>query len=206
MKIIRQIALLAITTLSYVVCSGSSLKEVESAITTLGAYDVELSITFRTEEREVVAQGRYSVDGERYHLLIEGQEVYGDSLIRVAVNHPLREVVIEPLLTMDAIVPLVMVNPAVAFTSLEELFEVSHQGASTEGVERFVLTPRAENGLFSRSILEVDSTTKLPLSVSYEGDGEDIVIHMQSIKSNSRLLPTPTESPYPKDYKLFDLR
>lgn len=174
------------------------LSDMAAAIEGLGRYEVRFIISMGGAAAAV--DGYYLVDGDRFFLSIADQQIFGDGAERCSVNHNLREVVLERL-PDDESQSLVVVNPVAAFTELAQEFEAVVEAADGE-TTTLLLTPKTSDGIVDRSLLEIDNTTHLPRSISYEAEGDEISLVILSI------LPTEenVDMIYPADYEVIDIR
>ncbi len=182
------------------VVSAASLGEMRGAIEAMGSYEVSFSVSLD----EMTIGGGYRVDGERYHLVLEGEEIWGDAHERVSVNHTMQEVVVEHLDDDSSLSPIVVVDPVRAFTSLEEIFDVELiEDQSGVDITALRLTPKVAGGQMESSILNISNSTNLPTSIVYEVGGDRLIVEIEHFVTSQTPLVTPQ---YPSSYEIFDLR
>lgn len=180
---------------------ASQLSDMSLAIEALGRYEVRFSIY--VDGIDATGEGRYLVDGGRYYLEIAGQQIYGDSQQRCSVDHNNREVILERL-EVDDQSPMIIVNPAEAFTSLERYFDAEEMGSEDDRVA-FKLTPKSGANILESTLLEVDRATKLPRVVTYFANDEVVEVMLHNISSFDGS-PSATTPTYPDDYDIIDIR
>lgn len=179
--------------------SEKILDELSLAVDNLGRYEVQFEIV---NGGDVVAEGEYLVDQDLYRLLIASQEIYGDREYRYTVDHVLKEVVME---SIDSSLPMVIANPARAFSGLNRSFD--SEIVKMEGESIYVeLTPKNKGEMIDSALLELDSVTKLPSSAKYVAEGEKIVVRILSITQSTTPLIPLAEISLPNGYEKIDIR
>lgn len=172
------------------------LQRLTNAIESLGSYEALFSLSVNGES--INYDGRYEVDGEQYMLSTPGMMIYGDSSVRYSVDSLQQEVVIEYVVGA----PMIVSNPARAFTTLDQVFDARMKYF---GDEYYIikLTPKVKDKILQSSELTLSRESNLPLSVSYRSDDDEVVIDIQSINSiDCASIPIS----YPEDYEVIDFR
>ncbi|MFI3247945.1 MAG: hypothetical protein R3Y39_02330 [Rikenellaceae bacterium] len=177
---------------------GQILDEMSSAIDAIGSYEVSFEVV---SGGRVVASGEYIVDRDLYKLSIADQEIYGDSKSRFTIDNRLREIIME---SIDSSIPMVVANPARAFKGLSKSFD-SKIVEQSDNIT-IALTPRKESDIIDSALLEIDTTTKLPILVRYEADGEQITVRILDLHKSSISLVSLEELVLPDGYDIIDVR
>lgn len=180
--------------------SEQILDDMSLTVERLGAYEVSFQIL---NSGSFAIAGSYHVDRDTYKLLIANQEIYGDSKSRYTIDNDLKEVVME---SIDSSVPMVVANPATAFSRLNKSFD--SKIIKMDGSERISLqlTPRKANDLLDSILLEVDSKTKLPLSAIYSSGGEVIEVKIVAFEKSTTTLSPLDDITLPEGYDIIDIR
>lgn len=176
------------------------LDDMSSAIDAFGRYEVGFVIE---NGGEVVAEGEYIVDGERYKLTLANQEIYGDGELRYTIDNHLKEVVME---AMDQQIPMIVANPARAFKGLKKSFD--SKVVECDNLENICveLTPRKEGEIIDSALIEINSTSKLPTSAQYSSGNEVLTIIIRSIITTQSQLLALDELVIPSGYEVIDIR
>lgn len=155
---------------------GDILVRMSAKIEAMDCYRVEFSVSAKDMG---TSEGYYIVDGEKYRIKIEQQEQFSDGEFRYEINSFDKEVLLDE---HDPNSRNILVNPPMAFRFDEELYD-SKLISEQEGVAEIELTP-TEGVLdgISRVILKVDTKTELPIEMSYDFDGVNLVIQIISFK------------------------
>ncbi len=175
------------------------LHELTTAIESLGSYEATFSVVVNGEHGGY--SGCYGVDSrsERYVLWLPGILIFGDSEVRYTVDSLQREVVVEPISDMA---PMVISNPARAFTMLDRSFtaQMKYSGAEYYTLK---LTPKVRDRILDSSELQISRKDHLPIEVLYRSEGDEIVIHIDDIRSVEQIL---IPDSYPDNYEVIDFR
>lgn len=174
------------------------LRRLAASIRALGDYGV----SFAVESGDQTVEGHYSVSGNRYSMTLGDAEVFCDGKVRYEVDHRRREVVIDRVNESSR---NIVDNPTRAFDFLDAQYRaslVSEVGSCA--VVR--LTPAEEGALPVGSILlEVDTSAAKPRSLTYDFDGEQIVVRVSRIAAEHAALRTFDASAC-KGYEFIDFR
>lgn len=176
--------------------SSELLRALSSYIRSLGRY----SVAFAVEVDDRSTAGRYSVEGERYHLRLAEAEVYGDGEVRYEVDHRRKEVAID---RVDAASRNILDNPTRAFDLVDDGFAPELLW-EREGRAAVRLTPKAGQALSAVTVV-LDTRSMRPLSLEYDFDGERIRIVVRSIEATNEApaMFDPTEY---RTYEIIDFR
>ena len=150
------------------------LAGVSDGFRALGAYGV----SFEVRSDEYVTRGRYAVEGENYYLVLGDAEVYCDGAVRYEVDNRRREVTVTEVATASR---NILNNPVRAFDFLGSEYTPS---LVSEAVGRAVvrLTPAAGNASPAGDVtLTVDAATLRPRSLSYDYDGEQVLVNVLEV-------------------------
>ncbi len=197
----KKIVFTLVFSLLSAVSFGSVLSDMSDAIAKLGRYKV--TFLFDIEGGYLARGGEYLVDGDKYKLSMDlvGQEILGDGDVRYTINRAQHEVVIESFESSDDSTPLIVRNPARAFTSLDQHFD-SEVISDDRKTILLKLTPKDKSGLLVSSTIEIDTKKSLPRAVTYVAEGETIrVVIVDISKSSDRV-----DISYPIDYEVVDIR
>ncbi len=173
------------------------------AVESLGNYEVRFNLIVGTGDSNMSVQGLYRVAGERYMLSVGDNELYGDGEYRCTVNSAEREVIYE---RVDVTLPILMVNPARAFLSLDKSFNGEIMQVQS-GVVDVELVPRKRGGnMLVKSVLAISEETLLPLSVSYVTEEDAVRIEICEIEVASGGVLGVDDVKVPQDYEVVDIR
>lgn len=174
------------------------LRRLVASIRALGDYGV----SFAVENGDQTVEGHYSVSGNRYSMTLGDAEVFCDGKVRYEVDHRRREVVIDRVNESSR---NIVDNPTRAFDFLDAQYRASLVSeAGSCAVVR--LTPAEGGALPVGSILlEVDTSAAKPRSLTYDFDGEQIVVRVSRIAAEHAALRTFDASAC-KGYEFIDFR
>lgn len=174
------------------------LRRLVASIRALGDYGV----SFAVESGDQTVEGHYSVSGNRYSMTLGDAEVFCDGKVRYEVDHRRREVVIDRVNESSR---NIVDNPTRAFDFLDAQYRASLVSeAGSCAVVR--LTPAEGGALPVGSILlEVDTSAAKPRSLTYDFDGEQIVVRVSRIAAEHAALRTFDASAC-KGYEFIDFR
>lgn len=174
------------------------LRRLVASIKALGDYGV----SFAVESGDQTVEGHYSVSGNRYSMTLGDAEVFCDGKVRYEVDHRRREVVIDRVNESSR---NIVDNPTRAFDFLDAQYRASLVSeAGSCAVVR--LTPAEGGALPVGSILlEVDTSAAKPRSLTYDFDGEQIVVRVSRIAAEHAALRTFDASAC-KGYEFIDFR
>lgn len=174
------------------------LRRLAATIGAMGDYGV----SFAVEADGRAVEGHYSVSGARYSMTLGDAEVFCDGKVRYEVDHRRREVVIDRVNESSR---NIVDNPTRAFDFLDAQYRASLVSeAGSCAVVR--LTPADEGALPVGSILlEVDTSSMKPRSLTYDFDGEQIVVRVSRIAAEHAALRTFDASAC-RGYEFIDFR
>ncbi len=170
---------LALLSVGFLLCStvyaDTQSKILLDALTArMGGYNsYEVQFTVKMDQEFGDISGTMVVSGNRYHVTVNGTEVFFDGKVCQTYNSPDNEVVIEKPNPSDN---NILSNPARFFRFYDQDFNHAYQGTavingrSTEVVQ---LTPKQSGAGYASILLYLDPTTKLPVGVVYNMDGSD---------------------------------
>lgn len=164
----------------------------------LRAYDV----VFALQAGEYAAQGRYAVEGPRYRLEVGDAEVFADAATRYEVDRKRREVTV---LEVDTTSRNLLSNPARAFDFLggdyrAELLSEREDRAAVR------LTPIEGRGAGPGTVtVELTLPAARPTRLTYEYDGEQVIVTIRSIVPRTEPLPAFDPAQY-ADFECIDFR
>lgn len=136
-------------------------------------YEVE----FNVKSGDQTIKGYYAVSGEKYYISIGDAEVYCDGGARYEVNPQNKEVTVD---AVDTKSHNILTNPTRAFDFIDGEFTFATVG-STDGATTVKLTSTAENAALGTIFVTIDSTTAQPRSLTYDVDGDQIVVEIASL-------------------------
>lgn len=180
--------------------SEKIVDEMSSAIDVLGRYEVSFTVESGVGS---VVDGSYIVDRELYKLTLADQNIYGDGEQRFTIDNANREVVMERL---DSSIPMVIANPARAFSDLNKSFEseiIESNGGDNICV---MFTPREESELIDNTLIEIDQKSKLPLSARYRAGEEVLFVKILKFEPANISLISLDEMSLPDGYDIIDIR
>ena len=150
------------------------LAGVSDGFRALGAYGV----SFEVRSDEYVTRGRYAVEGENYYLVLGDAEVYCDGAVRYEVDNRRREVTVTEV---DTASRNILNNPVRAFDFLGSEYTPSLV-SEADGRAVVRLTPAAGNDSPAGDVtLTVDTATMRPRSLSYDYDGEQVLVNVLEV-------------------------
>lgn len=178
--------------------AGELLRQLVASIKAMGDYGV----SFAVEADGYAVEGYYSVSGVRYSMTLGDAEVFCDGKVRYEVDHRKREVVIDRVNDSSR---NIVDNPTRAFDFLDAQYRA--ELVSEEGSRAVVrLTPVDGEALPVGSILlEVDTAEMKPRSLTYDFDGEQVVVRVSRIAAEYAALRTFDASAC-KGYEFIDFR
>lgn len=178
--------------------AGELLRQLVASIKAMGDYGV----SFAVEADGYAVEGHYSVSGVRYSMTLGDAEVFCDGKVRYEVDHRKREVVIDRVNDSSR---NIVDNPTRAFDFLDAQYRA--ELVSEEGARAVVrLTPVDGEALPVGSILlEVDTAEMKPRSLTYDFDGEQVVVRVSRIAAEHAALRT-FDAAACKGYEFIDFR
>lgn len=136
-------------------------------------YEVE----FNVKSGDQTIKGYYAVSGEKYYISIGDAEVYCDGSARYEVNPQNKEVTVD---AVDTKSHNILTNPTRAFDFIDGEFTFATVGTA-DGATTVKLTSTAENAALGTIFVTIDSTTAQPRSLTYDVDGDQIVVEIASL-------------------------
>ena len=132
-------------------------------------------VDFEVVSGDYKSRGSYVVEGRNYYLTLADAEVFADSIVRYEIDNRRREVTVTEV---DAASRNILNNPVRAFDFLgSEYLPTLVSEAGGRAVVR--LTPAAGNDSPAGNVtLTVDTATMRPLSLSYDYDGEQVLVNV----------------------------
>ena len=136
------------------------------------------SVDFEVSAGDYKSRGSYVVEGRCYYLVLADAEVFADSVVRYEIDNRRREVTVTEV---DAASRNILNNPVRAFDFLgSEYIPVLVSEAGGRAVVR--LTPAAGNDSPAGDVtLTVDTATMRPRSLSYDYDGEQVLVNVLEV-------------------------
>ncbi len=156
-----------------------------AAFRTMPGYEV----AFEVAAGEQRVAGSYAVEGENYHLVLNGAEagvyaeVYADGAVRYEIDHVRREVTINPL---DGAGRNILGDPVHAFDFLDSDYTPASV-SEHDGTTIVTLKPVAGSAAPAGDItLTLATEGLLPRSILYDFDGETIEVRILRIGAPDR--------------------
>ena len=136
------------------------------------------SVDFEVSAGDYKSRGSYVVEGRCYYLALADAEVFADSVVRYEIDNRRREVTVTEV---DAASRNILNNPVRAFDFLgSEYIPALVSEAGGRAVVR--LTPAAGNDSPAGDVtLTVDTATMRPRSLSYDYDGEQVLVNVLEV-------------------------
>ena len=131
------------------------------------------SVDFEVSAGDYKSRGSYVVEGRCYYLALADAEVFADSVVRYEIDNRRREVTVTEV---DTASRNILNNPVRAFDFLGSEYTPSLV-SETGGRAVVRLTPAAGNDSPAGSVtVTVDTAAMRPLSLSYDYDGEQVLV------------------------------
>ena len=159
-------------------------------------YGMNISVAMAESES---LNGYFMVDGDSYYITLGVMEVYSDGKLRHEINNERKEVTID---NVDLSSVDLLTNPTHAFDFVGEEFAISVVESSAEGCV-LSLVPRddAMGVTKIRLALRCDASRVLPVSISYDYDGEIVDMELCIVDVSDANLPR-----WSKDgYRAYDI-
>lgn len=136
------------------------------------------SVDFEVSAGDYKSRGSYVVEGRCYYLALADAEVFADSVVRYEIDNRRREVTVTEV---DAASRNILNNPVRAFDFLgSEYIPALVSEVGGRAVVR--LTPAAGNDSPAGDVtLTVDTATMRPRSLSYDYDGEQVLVNVLEV-------------------------
>ena len=195
----REILLIFMTSMMAFAASAQTTAEwwIEALNRSLGdRYGMNISVAMAESES---LNGYFMVDGDSYYITLGVMEVYSDGKLRHEINNERKEVTID---NVDLSSVDLLTNPTHAFDFVGEEFAISVVESSAE-VCVLSLVPRddAMGVTEIRLALRRDASRVLPVSISYDYDGEIVDMELCIVDVSDANLPR-----WSKDgYRAYDI-
>lgn len=177
--------------------AGEVLEKLAAGFRAMPSYEVAFSVS----ATDLNTPGRYAVKGEEYYLTLGDAEVFCDGKIRWEVDNRRREVTITEV---DASSRNILNNPAHAFDFLGTEY-TPELISEADGSAVVRLTPTGKNNGAGVITVTVYTSTMRPRSLSYDYDGEQIRVAVQSVVPMGKPIPAFEKSRY-ASYEFIDFR
>lgn len=141
-------------------------------------FDAMPGYTVRFEVRSAggAVTGEYSVEGDRYHISVAGNEVYGDDRVRREIDAAKREIVVD---AADTASRNILTNPTRAFRFLDGDYTAAM--VSEDSAYSVVkLTPRS--GAAGTITVTLSAASARPEVIAYDMEGERVAVGILSIE------------------------
>ena len=172
------------------------LRRVAEYVKALGEYDAHFSVV----AGDYTTQGRYSVAGDAYHIVVDQAEVYSDGKSRYEVDHDRKEVNIDE---MDVNNRNIMDNPTRCFDFVGDEYAST---VWTELGENVTLLLRANDTALEGDIyLTVNRNNGRPNRIVYVLYEDRIEVDITSLERRKGAMPKFEASKY-KEYEIVDFR
>ena len=126
----------------------------------------------------ILQGGSYVVEGDSYYLVLGDAEVFADGAVRLEVDNRRREVTVTEV---DTASRNILNNPVRAFDFLGSEYTPSLV-SEADGRAVVRLTPAAGNDSPAGDVtLTVDTATMRPRSLSYDYDGEQVLVNVLEV-------------------------
>ena len=136
------------------------------------------SVDFEVSAGDYKSRGSYVVEGRCYYLVLADAEVFADSVVRYEIDNRRREVTVTEV---DAASRNILNNPVRAFDFLGSEYTPSLV-SEADGRAVVRLTPAAGNDSPAGDVtLTVDTATMRPRSLSYDYDGEQVLVNVLEV-------------------------
>lgn len=157
------------------------------------------TVDFRAVAGDESVRGRYAVEAERYHIVVAGNEVYGDDKLRREVDSSKREIVID---AADTTSRNLLINPTRGFRFIGDDY-TPRLDSESDGRAVVTLTP-AGKGVAGTITVVMSAADAMPERIEYDTEGETVTIIIESI-AKSAVVPRFDAALYP-DYEIIDFR
>ncbi|MFI3285284.1 MAG: hypothetical protein R3Y08_01390 [Rikenellaceae bacterium] len=179
--------------------SDKILVELQSALSALNPYGVVVDIVYG----DVTIPGYYQVDNENYYIVVDKQELYGDSSIKYEVSNSRKEIIIDSVVEDNS--GNILNNPATVFATIMEYYTSTTVNEDQSNIE-VELRPLKEEGESIESIfLTISKASRLPVRIVYKYGEDEIVIEIKEIAKLSSSITLYNSDKYP-DYEIIDFR
>lgn len=165
-------------------------------ISSLGRYTARFGIT----AGDYASQGSYTVDGDAYHIEVDGAEVYCDGKTRREVDNERREVNVD---AVDGASRNILDNPTRCFDFVGTDYEaeVSSRTASETTLHLRSRDASVEGDIY----LTVETATGRPRHITYELYDDRIEVAVESLEPSREAVRRYDAKRY-SDYETIDFR
>ena len=201
MRKIISLSLLLFLGLSAVAQTADNAKDVVADlaqyITKLGRYEA----TFKLQVGDYVAEGRYMVDGNAYHIIVgSAAEVYCDGKVRYEVDKEREEVNID---VVDASSRNILDNPTRCFDFVGSDYRATVVAQDEKQITlKLVSTDEKVEG---EIFLTLDAASKAPQQIEYRLYDEIFEVKITSL-AKSKSSPAKFDRSLYRDYEIIDFR
>lgn len=166
-------------------------------ITKLGRYEA----TFKLQVGDYVADGRYMVEGNAYHIVVgSAAEVYCDGKVRYEVDKEREEVNID---VVDASSRNILDNPTRCFDFVGSDYRATVVAQDEKQITlKLVSTDEKVEG---EILLTVDAATYAPQQIEYRLYDEIFEVKITSL-TKSKSSPAKFDRSFYRDYEIIDFR
>ena len=171
------------------------MRRLAASMESMQAYTVD----FRASAGDESISGRYAVNADRYHIIVAGNEVYGDDHVRREVDSSKREIVID---AADTTSRNLLTNPTRGFRFLGDDYR-PHLDSESDGRAVVTLTP-VQKGVTGTITVTMSTADSRPRQIQYDTEGERVTIVIERIAKGA-VIPQFDSALYP-DYEIIDFR
>ena len=160
------------------------------------------SVDFEVVSGDYASRGSYAVEGRNYYLVLADAEVFADSVVRYEIDNRRREVTVTEV---DAASRNILNNPVRAFDFLDSEY-VPALVSEAGGRAVVQLTSAAGTDAPAGNItLTVETAAMRPLSLSYDYDGEQVLVNVLKVAPLAAPVKTFDSNAY-AGYEFIDFR
>lgn len=139
------------------------------------------TVRFEVRSADGSVAGEYSVEDDRYHISVAGNEVYGDDRVRREIDAAKREIVID---AADTASRNILTNPTRAFRFLDG--DYTARMVSEDAAYAVVsLTPRS--GSAGTITVTLAAQSARPEVIAYDMEGERVAVGILGIEPGGRV-------------------
>lgn len=176
--------------------SEAMLKRVAEYVKALGAYEAE----FAVGAGDYSTTGRYVVDGDAYHIVVDRAEVYSDGRVRYEVDHERREINVDE---MDLKSRNIMDNPTRCFDFVGT--EYRSEWVSEDGRSVTLHLRSADQTVEGDIYLTVRQASGQPEKIVYHLYDDSIEVDVKKIESRKGGVKSFREADF-RGYDIVDFR
>lgn len=173
-----------------------ALQRVAQYVDMLGSYDAE----FNVSAGEYKTQGRYSVAGDSYYIILDASEVYSDGKVRYEVDNGRKEINVD---NMDLTSRNVLDNPTRCFDFVDSDYVSNIHLKSDDSITIHLRSndPAIEGDIY----LTIDAASACPQKLEYKLYDDVIQVDVVSLNKRKDKIKNLDKSKY-KDYEIIDFR